>query len=221
MRVFVVGEAVRMELTEDVTNTTARYCLESATTLPNAETLLREDKIVQLLKTVKSQPYHLQILSTPAIHLFIITTDLPKVVARNCKQATSHCGAICRTYFNLVFAVTFLSLSFSFRHVMPVEMSVPGKAADLIKRKFQYLLSKNTSAREITSKPYPSVWYSKVFEEITSIRGTTTEADDSWILLSKGGSQPWAHSQWASRKIITSPCAILAPAKRAWISPDL
>lgn len=56
---------------------------------------------------------------------------------------------------------------------------------------------------------------------MTSISGTTTDFGDSWIRLRRGWSQPWAHSQCASRKISTSPCATRAPANRALIKPDL
>lgn len=36
----------------------------------------------------------------------------------------------------------------------------------------------------------------------------------------RGSSQPSVHSQWASRKVMTSPLTSLAPIKRARISPD-
>lgn len=40
------------------------------------------------------------------------------------------------------------------------------------------------------------------------------------ILAKRGSSQPSAHSQCASRNVITSPLTCLAPSNRALISPE-
>lgn len=42
----------------------------------------------------------------------------------------------------------------------------------------------------------------------------------STILAKSGSSQPSAHSQCASKKVITSPFTCLAPSNRALISPE-
>ena len=51
--------------------------------------------------------------------------------------------------------------------------------------------------------------------------GTTKARGFSLILARSGSSQPVLHSQWLSRKRITSPVAALAPASLALIKPSL
>lgn len=66
-----------------------------------------------------------------------------------------------------------------------------------------------------------AVIYSKVSSEITSMIGQTTVFLFSTILANRGSNHPSVHSQWASKKVMTSPLTCLAPSNRALIRPDL
>lgn len=78
-----------------------------------------------------SSTHHFKVLATPAVHLFVVASNLPEVITRDCEETASHRGRVRRTDFNRVFALLPLSLPFSLGDVVPVKVSIPSEAADL------------------------------------------------------------------------------------------
>lgn len=104
-----------MEIPENVTDAGARDCLQCTTALPNTER-------------------HLQVLTTPTVHLLIVASDIPEVVACDRKQSSCHRRTVRGADLDILLRTfAFLTLSLPFRHIMPVKVTIPGEATDLQK----------------------------------------------------------------------------------------
>lgn len=87
-------------------------------------------KSIQSL-TLPNSEWHFQILSAPAIHLFIIAANIPEIIPSNGKQSSGHRWTVRRTNFRIFFALSFDPFFFLLRNVDPIEMAIPRKAPNL------------------------------------------------------------------------------------------
>lgn len=101
-----------MEVAEYVSNAGAGNSLDGAAALPDAEG-------------------HLQVLTTPTVHLFVVAAHFPEVATIYGKQSAGHGGTVCWTDLPLLLALASLALLLPLRQIDPVKVAIPLESADL------------------------------------------------------------------------------------------
>lgn len=101
-----------MEVAEYVSNAGAGNSLDGAAALPDAEG-------------------HLQVLTTPTVHLFVVAAHFPEVATIYGKQSAGHGGTVCWADLPLLLALASLALLLPLRQIDPVKVAIPLESADL------------------------------------------------------------------------------------------
>lgn len=114
VRIFVVGEGVRVEVAENMSNSRTRYLKTwNLNLITNGGV---ETYSFQPSSALPNAEGHLQILATPTVHLFIIAANVPEELPVDGEQATGHRWRLDWRQFLTILGVL---------HVDPREMTRP------------------------------------------------------------------------------------------------